>query len=236
MENINYAFGAGEFRLSDRVEIKTTHQRGILIGEGLHLSGCNSFQVLIPRVKKDGKMTIKDCDYLILRKLEAHEAVFGTEDNLTEENTFSPEGKTVDIDLIKTAMLNDCEPIPEIDEGIGVEELSIMPGTQVWHKVYGRPMVVLLVCRNIYKKELEYGLLYMESDQEVIVFDSSYALLPMEELIEIYPDEDDKKGPIFGDMRPAIGKRPFYENTASSNQKPDTNNSSSLMLDGRMMK
>jgi len=225
MENINYAFGAGGFQLGDRVEIKTTKFRGILIGEGIHLSGCNCYQVLIPRVKKDGKMTIKDCDYLILRKLEAHEAVFGTDDNLTKENTFSLEGKTVDIDLVKTAMLNDCEPIPEIDEGVGVEELSIMPGTQVWHKAYGRPMVVLLVCKNIYKKELEYGLLYMESNQEVIVFDSSYALLPMEELIEIYPDDDDKRGPIFDDMRPSIGKRPFCGNTAPFDQKPFSNSS-----------
>jgi len=213
MGNINYAFGAGGFRLSDRVENKTTLQRGILIGEGIHLSGCNSYQVLIPRVKKDGKMTIRDCDYLILRKLEAHESVFGTEDNLTKENTFSPEGKTVNMDLLQSAMLNGYEPIPEIDEGVGVEELSIMPGTQVWHKIYGRPMVVLLICRNIYKKELEFGLQYMENDQEVIVFDSSYALLPMGELFNIYTDDDNKRGPMINDMRPVIGKRPFYENS-----------------------
>ena len=221
MENINYAFGAGGFLLGQRVRILSTLQRGVIIGEGIHLSGCNSYQVLLPRVVDDGKMRIKNCDYLILRELESHESVFGEEDCLTESNIFSPTGKTVDIDLIQTAILNGYEPIPEIDEGNGVEEISIMPGTQVWHKAYGRPMLVILICRNIYQKELEYGLHYMENGHEITVFDSSYALLPMEELITIYPDDDGKNGPMLEDMRPVRNKRPLYEelNYAKASQQ-----------------
>ena len=197
--------------LGDRVEVKTTGQRGILISEGVHLSMCNTYQVLLPNVIRDNQMAVKSCDYLILRKLESHEAVFTSEDNLTEDNTFKPTGKAVDVELIKAAMLEGKEPIPEIDEVEGVEEITIMPGTKVWHKVYGRPMVVIIICRNIYQKELEYGLQYIENDKEVILFDSSYALLPMEHLIDIHTDDDGKKGPIFEDMHPVKGKRPLYE-------------------------
>ena len=219
MENINYAFGAGGFKLGDRVEILTTKQRGILIGESIHLSGCNAYQVLLPVVVKDDKMTIRNCDYLILRKLEPYETVFGKKDNLTEENIFNPTGKIVDVDLIKSAMLEDKEAIPEIDEAVGIEEITTIPGTQVWHKVYGRPMVVIIICRNIYQKELEYGLQYLENDIEYTVFDSSYALLPMEHLIDIYTDDDGKTGPMFDDTRSVLDKRPLHGNIASPDHK-----------------
>jgi hypothetical protein len=62
---------------------------------------------------------------LILRKLEAHEAVFGEEDNLTEETVFSPKGMDVNAEWIKTSMLDGKEPIPEVDEAIGLEEITI---------------------------------------------------------------------------------------------------------------
>ena len=47
---LNYEFGAGGFKLGERVEIITTGQRGILIGETVHISGCNTYQILLPKV------------------------------------------------------------------------------------------------------------------------------------------------------------------------------------------
>ena len=211
MANINYSFGAGGFKLGQRVEVKTTKQRGLLVSEAIHLSGCNTYQVLLPRVIRDEKMTIKNCDYLILRKLESHESVFTSEDNLTVDNTFTPDDKTINVDLIKSAILNGYVTIPQVDDAIGIEEITIMPGTEVFHRVYGKPMVLIVIIRNIYSKEHEYGLLYVENEKEYTIFDCGKALLPMEQLIDIHMDEDGKKGLIFDDMRPTIGKRQSYE-------------------------
>ena len=193
----SYSFGAGGFKLGDRVEIMTTRQRGIIMSEIVHVSGCNSYQVLLPNVEKFDRKAIKNCDYLILRKLEVHEAVFGKEDNLTEETIFSPKGKDVNADWIKAASLDGKEPIPEIDEAIGVEEITIQPGTEVWHKLYNIPMLVIYICRDLYSKALDYGLLYVDNNKEISVCACAYTLIPLEQRLKI--NTDGKVGSIFSE-------------------------------------
>ena len=147
--------------------------------------------------KYDKKAVIRNYDYLILRKLEAHEAVFGKEDNLTEETVFSPKGTDVNAEWIKTSMLDGKEPIPEVDEAIGIDEIVIEPGTEVWHKIYNKSMLVVYICRELNSKELEYGLLYMEEDKEIFIYARAYTLIPIERRLEIIPDSDRKVGSTF---------------------------------------
>jgi hypothetical protein len=86
------------------------------------------------------------------------------------------------------------EPIPEVDEAIGVEELTIKPGAEVWHKIYNLPMIVQWVSRYNYSKQLEYGCVYMVGDTEVAVNDVAYSFIPMEQVIDVYPDSQGKVG------------------------------------------
>ena len=193
--NGNYFFGAGDFKLGDRVEVVTTGQRGILVCEIVHLSGCNTYQVLLPHVPsayQKERMKMASYDYLLLRKLEPHEAVFGQTDDLTEDKIFSPKGTDVNAEWILSAVAENKEPIPEIDEGIGVEEIKIQPGMEVWHKVYNRKMLVYFVSRDIYSKELSYSLTYMVDDKEVSVNAFAYALIPLKQRINLYTAENDK--------------------------------------------
>jgi len=87
------------------------------------------------------------------------------------------------------------EPIPEIDEEVGVEDIKIQPGTEVWHKVYSKVMLVIVIHRDIYSKELEYGLTYMTNNKEIHVSANAYSLIPLEQRIEVYTDG--KVGPTF---------------------------------------
>ena len=197
MGDNSYFFGAGGYKLGDRVEVITTRQRGIIVSEIVHVSGCNSYQVLLPNVVRYDRRAIKICDHLILRKLEPNEAVFGKEDNLTEETCFSPKGSDVSAEWIMTATLEGNEPIPELDEAVGVEEITIQPGTEVWHKAYNIPMLVIYICREYHSKELEYGLLYVDNDKEISISAPAYALIPMERRFDIYEGVVGKVGSIF---------------------------------------
>ena len=212
--NTTYSFGAGGFKLGDRVEVLTTRQRGILISEVVHLSGCNSYRVLLPKVKGEysDKPAIQNYDHLILRKLDPHEAVFGEKDDLTEETIFAPKGTDVNAEWIMGSSDAGKEPIPEIDDAVGVEDIVHQPGTEVWHKTYNVPMLVSWIYRNIYAKELEYGLTYMLCDKQVSVISPHYALIPMRTRISInlYDGgeanfEEGKRGPMFDDSQIEFG-------------------------------
>ena len=199
----NYYFGAGDFKLGDRVEVLTTGQRGILICEIVHLSGCNTYQVLfpnVPSVYRDEKMKTAVYDYLLLRRLEANEAVFGAKDNLNDDNIFSPKGTDVNAEWIRSAISENKELIPEIDEGICVEDIKIQPGTEVWHKIYNKKMLVCFITRDIYSKELSYGLTYMSNNKEVSVNSFAYALIPLRQKINLYTADKEKVGPVFGGL------------------------------------
>jgi hypothetical protein len=195
----SYKFGAGGFKLGERVEILTTGQRGILIAEMVHVSGCNTYLILLPNVVKDGKMKATYRDYLVLRKLEPDESVFDATKELTDANSFVPKGVDVNAEWIQAAVSEKKEFITEIDEAVGVEEITIAPGMEVWNKVYGLSMVVAYICREIYSKELEYGAVYMVDDREVFVNARVYALIPIRNKIDIYIDE--KAGSVFEDGR-----------------------------------
>jgi hypothetical protein len=98
----NYEFGAGGFKLGERVEILTKEHRGILIGEMIHLSGCNTYRVLLPTVKKeyDNGFKIINIDHLLLRKLEENESVLQKDSELTEDNSFMPKGTDVNAEWL----------------------------------------------------------------------------------------------------------------------------------------
>ena len=196
-----YSFGAGGFKLGERVEILTTGQRGIMVCEIVHISGCNTYGIFMPNIKSEysSKPAVKHYDYLILRKLEPNEAVYTKEDNLTDETIYAPKGLDVNALWLKESAEAGKEPIPEIDEAVGVAEISPMPGTEVWHKIHNKPMLVSYVYRDIYEKELNYGLTYLVNDREVSVFAKSYALIPMRTRIEIYGGKDVKTGALFSD-------------------------------------
>ena len=102
-------------------------------------------------------------------------------------------------------MLDGKEPIPELDEAIGVEEVIIQPGTEVWHKAYNRAMVVIYIIREYCSKELEYGLLYIENEKEAYATARSYAMIPLEQRINIYANNDGKVGSLFSDPRFSAG-------------------------------
>ena len=199
----NYAFGAGGFKLGERVEILTTGQRGILVEEIVHLSGCNTYRVMLPNVTSeyDNSIKITNIDYLLLRKLKPTEAIF-LDDNsleLTDDKVFSPKGTDVNPTWIETAMKEGKEPIPETDEAVGIEEITIKPGMEVWNKIYNKSMLVNYVHRIIFSKELVYGLTYMVKDKQISVEARYYALIPMSMKIDVYPAK--KSGSLFDDSR-----------------------------------
>ena len=201
---LEYKFGAGGFRLGERVEILTTGQRGILIVEEVHISGCNTYDVLLPNVLTEGRMKIVCFDYLLLRGLKSDESIFDEGKDLTDENSFSPKGVDVNAEWIRTAVSEQKEFVPEIDDAVGVEDISIMPGREVWNKVYGKMMIISHIRRHIYSKELEYGAVRMEGDKSVYTYSHSYAFVPLEHKIKIASEE--KSGPMFEDGRVYIDK------------------------------
>jgi hypothetical protein len=200
-----YEFGAGGFKLGERVEILTTKHRGILIGEMIHLSGCNTYRVLLPTVKKeyDGGSKIINIDHLLLRKLEQNESVLQKDGELTEDNSFMPKGTDVNAEWLLKGLSDKKEPMPEIDEAIGVEDIAFKPGAEVWNKVYGFPMLLQYIHRGIYTKELVYGLSYMADGKEVGIDSHSYGLLLMSQKIDVFPNPKPKEkvGPILSDSR-----------------------------------
>ena len=198
----SYSFGAGGFKLGERVEILTTGQRGVLVSEIVHISGCNTYQVLLPNVVSEGKMRIANRDHLMLRKLEPGESMFDGSKELTDENSFSPKGTDVDAEWIREAIKEDKEFIPEVDDAVGVEEISILPGAEVWNKMYGKTMFVSFICREIFSKELEYCATYMSDDKEIVASCRAYALIELENKINI--NLGGKVGPLFEDGRSLI--------------------------------
>ena len=201
---LEYKFGAGGFRLGERVEILTTGQRGILIGEVVHISGCNTYDVLLPSVLTEGWMKTAHHDYLLLRGLKPDESIFDVEKDLTDENSFSPKGVDVNAEWIRAAVGEQKEFVPEIDDAVGVEDNSILPGMEVWNKVYGKMMIISHIRRDIYSKELEYGAMRMEGDKPVYTYSHSYAFVPLEHKIKIASEE--KSGPIFEGGRTYVYK------------------------------
>ena len=199
---LEYAFGAGGFKLGERVEILVTGQRGILIAEIVHLSGCNTYQILLPSIISYGKAKVAHRDHLLLRKLNDNESIFDKSIELTDDNSFSPKGVDINANWINGAIEEEKEHITEIDDAVGIEEISIRPGMEVWSKVYGKKMVVTHICRDIYSKALEYGLLYMIGDSDVTVYARAYALVPLENKIDVPPAK--KLGSIFEDGRDSI--------------------------------
>ena len=197
---LEYEFGAGGFRLGERVEILTTGQRGILICEIVHISGCNTYDVLLPKVLTEGRMKIARHDYLLLRELEPDESIFDKGKGLTDENSFSPKGIDVNAEWIRAAAGEQKEFVPEIDDAVGTEDISILPGMEVWSKIHGKTMIISHISRDIYSKELEYGAVRMEGDKEVYTFSHSYAFVPLEHKIKI-ASKDDKFGSVFEDGR-----------------------------------
>ncbi|MDR2571479.1 MAG: hypothetical protein LBD23_14470 [Oscillospiraceae bacterium] len=197
-----YEFGAGGFKLGERVEILTTKQRGILIGEFIHISGCNTYQILLPSIVNDGKMRITNRDHLVLKRLEPDESLFDVQKELTDETVFSPKGTDVNAEWIRAAIDDKKEYITEVDDAVGVEEITINPGTEVWNKVYGLSMIVIYIIRDIYSKELEYGAVYMVDDREEFITARAYSLIPLENMLNIY--SDGKQGAVFEDGRDNI--------------------------------
>ena len=199
-----YAFGAGGFKLGERVEIITTEQRGILICETVHISGCNTYQILLPNVLIDGRMKSAFRDYLMLRKLDSDESMLDADKKLTDENSFSPKGTDVNEAWIRDAIKQEKEFVPEVDEAVGVEEITIRPGMEVWNKNHGRTMVVSTISRDIFAKELEYGLTFMSGDYERMVFSNSYALIPLSRKFSLPSASVEKLGSAHEDSRELI--------------------------------
>jgi hypothetical protein len=200
-----YEFGAGGFKLGERVEILMTGQRGVLISETIHVSGCNTYEILLPGVIRDGRMKITHRDHLILRRLELDESMLDKSKELTDENTFSPKGIDVNAEWIRAAVKEKKEFIPEVDDAIGIEEISIYPGMEVWNKKCGRFMTVSLISRDIYSKELEYCLMYMIDDREALTISHAYSLIPIEKKFSLPISE--KLGSMFNEERDEIKTR-----------------------------
>jgi hypothetical protein len=199
-----YEFGAGGFKLGERVEILTTGQRGILIGETVHISRCNTYLVLLPTVLQYGRKKVTSRDHLILRKLEQCESMLAREKELTDENSFSPKGIDVNAEWIRSAVGEEKEFIPEVDDAVGVEEITVSPGMEVWNKVYGMTMIVSHVHRDIFSKELSYGLSYVEDDKEEHVYSNAYCFIPMEQKLNIPLETERKHGAVFEEGRDSI--------------------------------
>ena len=205
---INYSFGAGGFKLGERVEILTTGQKGILVNEVIHISGCNTYQILLPNVLTDGKMKMTQRDYLMLRKLEPNESLFNENKELTDDNSYSHSNVGADAEQITAAMNEGKELIPEVDDAEGVEDIAIRPGMEVWHKIYGKKMIVNFISREIYEKELGYGAVYMNGDKEELTFSHARALVPLKQKLDVPPAE--KTGPMFEDGRGIYKDRSNY--------------------------
>ena len=202
---INYEFGAGGFKLGERVDIRMTKQRGILVSEAIHVSGCNTYQVLLPSILIDGWTKTTHRDHLLLRRLDAGESIFDGTKELTDENSFSPKGIDASAEWILAAADADKEFLPEIDDAVGVEEVAVSPGSEVWNKVYGKVMTVSYITRNIYSKELEYCAVYMDGAKEVYTYSRSYTLIPLVQKLDLPPPE--KLDPVFEDGRRNIERR-----------------------------
>ena len=198
----NYAFGAGGLKLGERVEILTTGQRGILINEIIHISGCNTYQILLPNVLVDGRMKCTNRDYLMLRRLDSDESMFDAAKKLTDENSFSSKSACSDADYIRAAINAGKEFIPEIDDATGIEDIAVMPGMEVWNSVYGKTMIISYICREIFSKELVYGAVYMAGDKEEIALSHVSAFVPLERKFDLPSTE--KHGPLFEDSRDRI--------------------------------
>ena len=82
---------------------------------------------------------------------------------------------------------------------------------EVWNKAYGKTMIVSHICRDIYAKELDYGAMHMVEDKEVITFCRAYALIPLENKINV--PSASKLGSMFEDGRDCIDFRnsPFSD-------------------------
>ena len=184
---MDYKFGAGGFKLGERVEVLLTGQRGILISEVIHISGCNTYIVLLPNVLLGGKSTTTSRDHLMLRKLKDDESIFDHAKELSDENSFMPKGVDVNAEWIRAAVKDEKEFIAEVDDAVGVEDIAIQPGTEAWNKIYGKTMVITHICREIYSKELFYGAMHMAGDREITLFSRAYALVPLEQKIKIPP-------------------------------------------------
>ena len=196
---INYAFGAGGFKLGEKVKIITTGQKGVLINEVIHISGCNTYQILLPNVLVDGKMKTTHRDYLMLKRLDPNESLFDETKELTDENSFSQISVGTDAERIRAAINEQKEFIPEVDDAAGVEEIAFRPGMEVWNKVYGKTMIVNLISREIYAKEIMYGAVYMIGDKEEMTFSNAYTFVPLEQKLNVPSAE--KTGPLFDDGR-----------------------------------
>ena len=199
---IDYAFGAGGFKLGERVEILTTGQRGILISEMVHISGCNTYDVSLPNSLIDGKAKTTTRDHLLLRRLEPSESMFDVYKELSEENSFTPKGTDVNAEWIRAAVNDKKEYVPEIDDAVGVEEITILPGMEVWNKTVGKTMVVNFIFRDIFSKELYYGCFRMVGDKESYSVSRAYSLIPLEQKIVVPYAK--KTGAVFEDGRDNI--------------------------------
>ena len=212
---INYEFGAGGFKLGERVEILTTGQKGILIDEIVHISGCNTYQILLPNVLTDGKMKVTNRDYLMLRRLEPNESLFDAAKVLSGENSYTLASVGTNMDLIRAAISEQKELIPEIDDAADVDVIAFRPGMEVWHKAYGKTMIINLISRDIYAKELEYGAVYMVGDKEELIFSHERALVPLEQKLNVPSAE--KTGPVFDDGRNIFSNDSYVNESSQYN-------------------
>ena len=202
---LNYAFGAGGFKLGERVELLLTGQRGILVSETVHVSGCNTYEVLLPGVLTEGRMKVTFRDHLMLRKLDPGESLFDRSITLTDENSFSPKGSDVNAEWIRAAVEEQKEFVTEIDDAVGVDEIAFPPGTEVWNKVYGKIMIITHINRDIFSKELEYGAIHMVGDKEILTYSRAYAFIPLGNKLDVPPAP--KLGPLFDDGRAQVRRR-----------------------------
>ena len=81
----------------------------------------------------------------------------------------------------------------------------ILPGMEVWNKIYGKSMIVSYIGRNIYSKELDYGSVYMAGDKEEYATSRAKALVPLENKLKVPMEE--KRGAVFEDGRDSIAVR-----------------------------
>jgi hypothetical protein len=238
-----YTFGAGGFKLGERVEIRSSKLRGVLVAENVHMTGCNTYDVAVrtrPRGKfvyyRSGENMIQDIkrvDYMMLRRLADDETMLNgdldldEEPKLTDDDFFMPKGDDVNSEWIAGALDEGKEFIPEIDEAVGVEEITICPGNEVYDKILGRNHgIVMTIKREIYSKELSYHVVhyagrYKKSDLEKLIKDydigkdgklheglcHAYQLIVVGEGIAI--KIDGKTGPDFEEHRDYLPSKRF---------------------------
>ncbi|MDR0887462.1 MAG: hypothetical protein LBM97_02115 [Candidatus Nomurabacteria bacterium] len=203
----SYKFGAGGFRLGERVEVRTSGVRGVLVGEVIHISGCNTYQIALPNGKKkdETRPKIVNIDYLLLRRLEDTESMVMSRDTeLTDENSFAPKGTDINKEWIMSSLSVPKEWIPEVDEAIGVEEMTLKLGMEVFDKAHGLPVIVQYAFRDLYSKEIEYGVSAYSGIDGKEIFTSSgraYQFIPLELKVDVYPETGGKTGPAFEEHR-----------------------------------